>query len=234
MNGRWLGAMPVDVFLDEFVPATKENYPLCLRIHSRKCPLVGPISPLLMSEHEIYGILHHHGTPNIPEHVAGGDIDGDRVTTQKFVGAPWLCVRPISPYQHYRLVHVIIGRALFRFEYTQQLVTAFFDALQGAPILSSTSVLLIKSARMAWEHSTAIGSTVGAAWQRKSPDGCPRGLRLAALPVGVYLRSGSQPQVYHPVELEASHLPTRIPHSASSLLEVACPLARTRPGQLPQ
>jgi len=39
MNGRWLGAMPVDAFLDKFVPAARRIYPLCLRIHSRKCPI---------------------------------------------------------------------------------------------------------------------------------------------------------------------------------------------------
>ncbi|KAI9461379.1 hypothetical protein HD554DRAFT_2223615 [Boletus coccyginus] len=86
----------------------------------------------VMPEHEIYAILHRHGTPNIPEHVAGGDVNGGRTTTQEFVGAPWLCVRPrISPYQHYRLVHGIVGRALFKFECTKQLVTAVFDALEA-------------------------------------------------------------------------------------------------------
>ena len=91
----------------------------------------------VMPEHEIYAILHNHGTPNIPEHVAGGDVDGGRTQTQELVDAPWLCVRPrISPYQHYRLVHRIIGHALFKFECTKQLVTAVFDALQGAHTLS--------------------------------------------------------------------------------------------------
>ena len=96
----------------------------------------------VMPEHEIYAILHCHGTPNIPEHVAGGDVHGGRTTTQEFVDAAWLCVRPrISPYQHYRLVHGIIGRALFKFECTKQLVTAVFDALEGAFIPSSISTV---------------------------------------------------------------------------------------------
>ena len=87
------------------------------------------------AEHEIYEILHRHGTPNIPEHVAGGDVDGGRTQTQDLADAPWVCVRPrISPYQHYRLVHRIVGRALFKFECTKQLVIAVFDALQGALI----------------------------------------------------------------------------------------------------
>jgi hypothetical protein len=87
----------------------------------------------VMAEHEIYEILHAHGTPNIPEHVAGGDVDGGRTETQELLDAPWLCVRPrISPYQHYRLVHRIVGRPLFKFECTKQLVTAVFDAVQGA------------------------------------------------------------------------------------------------------
>ena len=87
----------------------------------------------VMPEHKIYEILHSHGTPNIPEHVAGGDVDGGRTQTQELVDAPWLCVRPrISPYQHYRLVHGVVGRALCTFECTKQLVTAVFDALQGA------------------------------------------------------------------------------------------------------
>ena len=86
----------------------------------------------VMAEHEIYEILHSHGTPNIPEHAAGGDVDGGRTQTQELVDAPWLCVRPrISPYQHYRLVHKIVGRPLFKFECTRQLVTAVFDAVQG-------------------------------------------------------------------------------------------------------
>jgi len=86
----------------------------------------------VMPEHKIYEILHHHGTLDIPEHVAGGDVDGGRTQTEGLVNAPWLCVRPrISPYQHYRLVHWIVGRQLFKFECTKQLVTAVFDALQG-------------------------------------------------------------------------------------------------------
>ena len=90
-----------------------------------------------MPEHEIYEILHCHGTPNIPEHVAGGDVDGGRTQMQELVDAPWLCVRPnISPYQHYPLVHGIVGRALFKFECTEQLLAAVFDALQGALTLS--------------------------------------------------------------------------------------------------
>ena len=96
----------------------------------------------VMAEHEIYEILHSHGTPNIPEHVAGGDVDGGRTQTQELVDAPWLCVRPrISPYQHYRLVHRIVGRPLFKFECTRQLVTAVFDALQGALALSYTQTV---------------------------------------------------------------------------------------------
>ena len=84
------------------------------------------------AEHEIYAILHAHGTPNIPEHVAGGDVDGGRTQTQDFLDAPWLCVKPrIPPHQHYRLVHRIVGRALFKFECTKQLVAAVFDALKG-------------------------------------------------------------------------------------------------------
>jgi len=86
----------------------------------------------VMPEHKIYEILHHHGTPNIPEHVVGGDVDCGRTQTQELVDAPWLCVRPrISPYQHYRLVHGIVGRPLFKFTCTKQLVTAVFHALQG-------------------------------------------------------------------------------------------------------
>ena len=87
----------------------------------------------VMPEHKIYEILHEHNTPNIPEHVAGGDVDDSKTRTQEFIHAAWLCVRPrISPFQHYRLVHVIVGRALFKFECTKQLVTAIFDALQGS------------------------------------------------------------------------------------------------------
>ncbi|KAF8426803.1 hypothetical protein L210DRAFT_3565847, partial [Boletus edulis BED1] len=83
-------------------------------------------------EHEIYEILHHHRTPDIPELVIGGDVDGGRTQTQELVDAPWLCVQPrISPYQHYRLVHGIVGRPLFQFDSTKQLVTAVFDALQA-------------------------------------------------------------------------------------------------------
>ncbi|KAF8548211.1 hypothetical protein OG21DRAFT_789751, partial [Imleria badia] len=86
----------------------------------------------VMAEHEIYAILHDHGTPNIPEHVAGGDVGGGRTQAQDLVDAPWLCVKPrISPYQHYRLVHRIVGRTLFKFECTNQLVTAVFDALKA-------------------------------------------------------------------------------------------------------
>ncbi|KAF8444058.1 hypothetical protein L210DRAFT_3759168 [Boletus edulis BED1] len=86
----------------------------------------------VMPEHEIYEILHQHRTPHIPELVIGGDVDGGRTQTQELVDAPWLCVQPrISPYQHYRLVHGIVGRPLFQFDSTKQLVTAVFDALQA-------------------------------------------------------------------------------------------------------
>ena len=91
----------------------------------------------VMPEHEIYEILHHHQTPNIPEHVADGDVDGGKTQMQELVDAPWLCVQPrIFPYEDYRLVHGIVGRALFKFECTKQLVAAVFDALQGALTLS--------------------------------------------------------------------------------------------------
>ena len=94
------------------------------------------------AEHEIYAILHEHGTPNIPEHVAGGDVDGGRTQARDFSNAPWLCVKPrISPYQHYRLVHRVVGRVLFKFECTKQLVTAVFDALNGAPTPSSVHIV---------------------------------------------------------------------------------------------
>ena len=91
----------------------------------------------VMAEHEIYEILHKHKTPNIPEHVAGGDVEGGRTRTQEFVDAAWLCVKPrISPFQHYWLVHRIVGRVLFKFECTKQLVTAILDALKGALTLT--------------------------------------------------------------------------------------------------
>ena len=83
----------------------------------------------VMAEHEIYEILHRHKTPNIPKHVAGGDSEGGKTRTQEFVGA----VKPrISPFQYYRLIHGIVGRVLFKFECTKQLVTVVLDALKGA------------------------------------------------------------------------------------------------------
>ncbi|KAF8447201.1 hypothetical protein L210DRAFT_3641170 [Boletus edulis BED1] len=86
----------------------------------------------IKAEHEIYKILHDHQTPNIPKLVAGGDVEGGRTQTRELVNAPWLCVNPrISLYQHYRLVHGIVGRPLFKFECTKQLLTAVFDALQA-------------------------------------------------------------------------------------------------------
>ncbi|KAI9567162.1 hypothetical protein HD554DRAFT_2329373 [Boletus coccyginus] len=86
----------------------------------------------VMPEHEImkYSITMER---QISQHiVAGGDVDGGRTQMQELADAPWLCVRPrISPYQHYRLVHRIVGRPLFKFECTKQLVTAVFNALQA-------------------------------------------------------------------------------------------------------
>ena len=41
----------------------------------------------VMAEHEIYEILHSYNTPNILEHVAGGDVEGGRTRTQEFVDA---------------------------------------------------------------------------------------------------------------------------------------------------
>ena len=40
------------------------------------------------AEHEIYAILHEHGTPDIPEHVAGGDVDDGGMQAQDFLDAP--------------------------------------------------------------------------------------------------------------------------------------------------
>ena len=40
------------------------------------------------AEHEIYAILHEHGTPDIPEHVAGGDVDDGGMHAQDFLDAP--------------------------------------------------------------------------------------------------------------------------------------------------
>ena len=96
----------------------------------------------VMAEHEIYEILHKHKTPNIPEHVAGGDVEGGRTRTQEFVDAAWLCVKPrISPFQHYRLMHRIVGRVLFKFECTKQLVIAILDALKGVLTLTYIRVV---------------------------------------------------------------------------------------------
>ncbi|KAF8447211.1 hypothetical protein L210DRAFT_981323 [Boletus edulis BED1] len=44
----------------------------------------------VMPGHEIYKILRHRRTPNIPERVTGGDTEGDRTQTQELVNAPWL------------------------------------------------------------------------------------------------------------------------------------------------
>ena len=91
----------------------------------------------VMADHEIYEILHKHKLLNILEHVTGGDVEGGRTRTQEFVDAAWLCVKPrISPFQHYRLVHRIVGHVLFKFECTKQLVMAILDALKGVHILT--------------------------------------------------------------------------------------------------
>ena len=88
-------------------------------------------------EHEIYEILHAHKTPNIPDHVAGSDVPGGKTRTQEFLGAKWLCVKPIvSPFQHYGLLHGVVGHPLSEFNCTKQLVNAVFNALQGAFLYS--------------------------------------------------------------------------------------------------
>ncbi|KAG9317806.1 hypothetical protein JVU11DRAFT_2029 [Chiua virens] len=87
---------------------------------------------VVMPEHKIYEQLYSHKVPNIPEHVIGGDIDGGTTRTQEFVNAVWLCVKPrISPYQHYRLFHPVVGRPLYEFDCTRQLVTGVFHALEA-------------------------------------------------------------------------------------------------------
>ncbi|KAG9310586.1 hypothetical protein JVU11DRAFT_9146 [Chiua virens] len=126
-------------------PSTQNRLPVCRR--TRSLPVVwvpaqdnivkeGPWHQeqiiymkdiKVMPEHEIYKILHSHGTPNIPEHVAGG-----KTRTQEFGNAPWLCVKlRISPYQHCRLFRGVVGRALYKFVCTKELVTGVFDALQA-------------------------------------------------------------------------------------------------------
>ncbi|KAG9317803.1 hypothetical protein JVU11DRAFT_2026 [Chiua virens] len=89
---------------------------------------------VVMPEHKIYEQLYSHKVPNIPEHVIGGDIDGGKTRTQEFVNAMWLCVDSeprISPYQHYRLFHPVVGRPLYEFDCTRQLVTGVFHALEA-------------------------------------------------------------------------------------------------------
>ncbi|KAG9317721.1 hypothetical protein JVU11DRAFT_1937 [Chiua virens] len=86
----------------------------------------------VIPEHEIYKELYCHKVPNIPEHVVGGDIEGGKTRTQEFARAAWLCVKTrISPYQHYRLFHPVVGRPIYEFECTKQLVTGVFDALEA-------------------------------------------------------------------------------------------------------
>ena len=85
-----------------------------------------------MAEHKIYPILYCKDMLNILKDVVGRDVDGGETRTQKFLKSPWLCVRPrISLFQHYRLVHLIIGCALTKFDSMKQLVTAVFDVLKG-------------------------------------------------------------------------------------------------------
>ena len=90
----------------------------------------------VLPEHEIYKILYENGTPNIPEDVTGGDVDGGRTENCDLLDdestMEWLCVQPgISPFQHYRMVHWIVGYPLFRFRCTKEFVKAVFDAFQG-------------------------------------------------------------------------------------------------------
>lgn len=86
----------------------------------------------VMREHEIYELLYAHDTPNIPRNVVGGDVVGGNTRSQEFLNAPWLCVKPrISLFQHYRLAHAIVGRALTKFDSTKKLVTAVSDAMKG-------------------------------------------------------------------------------------------------------
>ena len=71
----------------------------------------------VLPEHEIYKILYEHGTPNIPEDVIGGDVDGGRTENCDLLDdestMEWLCVQPgVSPFQHYRMVHWIVGYPL--------------------------------------------------------------------------------------------------------------------------
>ena len=97
----------------------------------------------VLPEHKIYNILYEHGTPNIPEDVIGGDVDGGRTEIYDLLDdestMEWLCVQPgISPFQHYRMVHWIVGYPLFCFKCTKEFVKAVFDALQGGHVLIVT------------------------------------------------------------------------------------------------
>ena len=92
----------------------------------------------VLPEHKIYEILRKHGTPNIPEHVTGDDVEGGQTRTPEFLEAAWLCVRPrISSYQHYRHLNSIVGRALTSFGCTKQLVAVVLDALRGTFIVTA-------------------------------------------------------------------------------------------------
>ena len=73
-----------------------------------------------------------------------------------------------------------------------------------------------------------VGSTRADRMAAQNSRRIPPWLRLAAPPVGMYLRSASQPRYIR--RPSRPHLPARIPHSATSLLEVACPLVHTTPG----
>ena len=90
----------------------------------------------MLREDQIYQILYKHDTPNIPQDVVGGDIDGGRTENYDLLSdettTEWLCMQPrISPYQHYRMVLWIVGQALFSFTCTKNLVLTVLHALQG-------------------------------------------------------------------------------------------------------
>jgi hypothetical protein len=93
--------------------------------------------PDINMEGSIYKLLNDAKVPNVPQCIASGDIllDYHATQTNLYAKKPWACYSEsgarLIPHQHCRLVLDVVGRALYEYFSSYEMVSAVRNALIG-------------------------------------------------------------------------------------------------------
>ena len=86
-------------------------------------------------EGSIYKLLNDAKVPNVPQCIASGDIllDYHATQTNLYAEKPWACCSGarLIPHQHCRLVLDVVGRALYEYSSSYEMVSAVWNAQIG-------------------------------------------------------------------------------------------------------